>query len=141
MKVKYTKLDPSAREPYKASPAAAAYDLYSLEDVFIPHGETAVIRTGIALQIPSGWKGEIYSRSGLASQGIFVANSPGKIDADYRGEIKVILHNTRQEIVGIKRNDRIAQFEINPVHQIEWELSENLELTERGDAGLGSTGI
>ena len=90
MKLKYTKLDPNARTPYKATTGAAAYDLYSLEDVFIPHGETVVVRTGIALQIPSGWKGEVYSRSGLASQGIFVANSPGKIDSDYRGEIKVI---------------------------------------------------
>jgi dUTP pyrophosphatase len=91
------------------------------------------------MEIPKGWKGEIYSRSGLASKGIFVGNSPGKIDSDYRGEIKVIIHNTRREIVGIHAGDRIAQFEINPVHDIEWEEGE-LDETDRGEGGFGSTG-
>ena len=140
MKLKYTKLHPDEQVPFKASKGAAAYDLYSLENVYIPHGETAVVRTGIALQIPEGWKGESYSRSGLAADGIIVANAPGKIDSDYRGEIKVILHNTRKDLVGINYKDRIAQFEINPVHEIEWELAEDLGLTERGEDGFGSTG-
>ena len=139
MKVKYTKLSGKAQLPSKATDGAAAYDLYAVENVYIPHGETAVVSTGIAMEIPEGWKGEIYSRSGLASKGIFVANSPGKIDSDYRGEIKVILHNTRREIVGIHAGDRIAQFEVNPIHTIEWEESV-LTDTDRGEGGLGSTG-
>ena len=140
MKVKYTKLHPEARVPTKGTAGAAAYDLYSMENVYIPHGETAIIRTGIAMQIPEGWKGEVYSRSGLAAKGILVSNSPGKIDSDYRGEIKVILHNTRKELVGIQLHDRIAQFEINPVHDIEFEQTDNLALSDRGDKGFGSTG-
>jgi dUTP pyrophosphatase len=139
MRVKYTKLSRNAQIPTKATQGSAAYDLYATENVYIPHGETAVVSTGLSMEIPEGWKGEIYSRSGLASKGIFVANSPGKIDSDYRGEIKVILHNTRREIVGIHSGERIAQFEINPVHPIDWE-EEELTDTERGEGGLGSTG-
>jgi dUTP pyrophosphatase len=80
-KVKYTKLHPMASVPQKGTEQAAAYDLFSIEDVYIPVGETVMIRTGLAMEIPHGWKGEIYSRSGLASKGIVVANSPGKIDS------------------------------------------------------------
>lgn len=139
MKVKYTKLSPNAKIPTKATEGSAAYDLYATEGVYIPHGETMVVSTGLAMEIPEGWKGEVYSRSGLASKGIFVANSPGKIDSDYRGEIKVILHNTRKELVGIDAGDRIAQFEVNPVYAVEWEES-SLTDTERGEDGFGSTG-
>ena len=93
------------------------------------------------MQIPDGWKGEIYSRSGLTSKGVVVANSPGKIASDYRGEIKVLLRNNRvTDLVGIKKGDRIAQFEINPVHHIYFEESENLDFSIRGDQGFGSTG-
>lgn len=140
MKVKYTKLHPDSQLPTKSSVGAAGYDLFSMENVYIPPGETTVVSTGIAMQIPKGWKGEIYSRSGMAARGILVANSPGKIDSDYRGEIKVILHNTRKELIGIQYKDKIAQFEVNPTHEIEWELAEDLELTERGHDGFGSTG-
>jgi dUTP pyrophosphatase len=141
MKVKFTKLHPKATVPTIATEGSAAYDLYSIESVFIPVGETVMVRTGLAMQIPEGWKGEIYSRSGLASKGLVVSNSPGKIDSDYRGEIQVILHNNRSvDIIGVEAGDRIAQFEVNPVHSIEFEESENLMITFRGDAGFGSTG-
>jgi len=139
MRVIYTKLSKNAKIPQRATEGSAAFDLHSVENVFIPHGETALVSTGLSMEIPKGWKGEIYSRSGLASKGIFVGNSPGKIDSDYRGEIKVIIHNTRREIVGIHAGDRIAQFEINPVHDIEWEEGE-LDETDRGEGGFGSTG-
>tara|TARA_R100000951_G_scaffold31124_1_gene26715 strand:- start:7044 stop:7475 length:432 start_codon:yes stop_codon:yes gene_type:complete len=139
--VKYTKMHPDAELPTKGTPNAAAYDLVAIEDVFIPVGETVMVRTGLAMQIPDGWKGEIYSRSGLTSKGVVVANSPGKIDSDYRGEIKVLLRNNRvTDLVGIKKGDRIAQFEINPVHHIYFEESENLDFSTRGDQGFGSTG-
>ena len=140
MKVNYVRLHPSAILPTKGTPNSAAYDLYAIEDAFIPYGVTVSVGTGLSMQIPEGWKGEIYSRSGLASQGIVVANSPGKIDSDYRGEIKVLLRNNRPELVGIKTGDRIAQFEINRVHPIQFEEVDNLDFTSRGDQGFGSTG-
>ena len=141
MKVKYTKISSNAQLPSKGTEGAAAYDLYATEDAFIPVGEIVPVGTGISMEIPKGWKGEIYSRSGLSYKGVIVANSPGKIDSDYRGEIKVLLHNVRQrEIVGIKAGDRIAQFEINPVYDIEFEEASQLTESERGVGGFGSTG-
>ena len=141
MKVKYIKVSSNAQLPSKSTEGAAAYDLYATEDAFIPVGEIVPVGTGISMEIPKGWKGEIYSRSGLSYKGVIVANSPGKIDSDYRGEIKVLLHNARQrEIVGIKAGDRIAQFEINPVHDIEFEEAPQLTESERGEGGFGSTG-
>jgi dUTP pyrophosphatase len=141
MKVKFTKVHPEAVIPTKGTKGSAAYDLYSVENVFIPVGETVMVRTGLAMQIPDGWKGEIYSRSGLAHKGLVVANSPGKIDSDYRGEILVILHNNRSvDIIGVEAGDRIAQFEISPVHDIEFEEAKNLKISFRGEGGFGSTG-
>jgi dUTP pyrophosphatase len=141
MKVKFKLLSSTAKIPTKATKGAAAYDLYATENAFIPPGETLGVGTGLAMEIPKFWKGDIYSRSGLASQGLVVANSPGKIDSDYRGEIKVLLHNNRSvNIVGIKAGDRIAQFEINPVHDLEFEEIEELDESERGSRGFGSTG-
>jgi dUTP pyrophosphatase len=141
MKVRYIKMHPDAVLPTKGTPQAAAYDLVAIEDAYIPIGETVMVGTGLSMQIPEGWKGEIYSRSGLASQGIVVANSPGKIDSDYRGEIKVLLRNDRvTDLVGIKKGDRIAQFEINIVHSIEFEEAQDLDFTARGEDGFGSTG-
>jgi len=141
MKIKFKRLDFAATIPHKATPGAAAYDLYAIEDAYVAPGVTVLVRTGICMELPPGWKGEIYSRSGLASQGLVVANSPGKIDADYRGEIKVALLNTRNEgITGIEAGTRIAQFEINPVHDIEFEEVEELAVSQRGSSGFGSTG-
>ena len=128
MKVRYTKLHPDAQIPHRASDGAAAYDLYSTE-------------TGLGMEIPEGWKGEIYSRSGMSYAGVVVANSPGKIDSDYRGEIKVLLHNNdNTDIACIEKGDRIAQFEINPVYDIEFYNVEELIKSERGEGGFGSTG-
>ena len=139
MKVKFKKLHQGAKIPTKGSSEAAAYDLYACETVYIPHGETVVVGTGLAIELPPKHKGEIYSRSGLASNGIFVCNAPGKIDPDYRGEIKVILHNTRPELVGIEMGSAIAQFEVNPIYDIEFEEVEELSETQRGEGGFGST--
>ena len=141
MKVKYHKLHQLAIEPTKGTPQSAAYDLSSIETVWIPPGQTVAVATGLSMEIPEGWKGEIYSRSGMSSQGTVVANSPGKIDSDYRGEIMVLLHNQRlQDVACIEPGDRIAQFEINPVHPLQFEIVEELSSTQRGDAGFGSTG-
>ena len=148
MKVKFKKLIPAAKIPTKATPGSAAYDLYAIESVSITPGVTVSVRTGLSIEIPEGWKGEIYSRSGLAYVGVVVSNSPGKIDSDYRGEIKVLLYNNgscnscraKPAATLIKSGDRIAQFEINPVHDIEFEEIEELSKSERGSGGFGSTG-
>ena len=97
--------------------------------------------TGLSMEIPVGWRGDIYSRSGLAANGVVVANSPGKIDSDYRGEIKVILHNNRTtNVVGIEVGDRIAQLEVAPTYDLDFEEVGSLTESDRGGDGLGSTG-
>lgn len=91
IELKYKKLDKKAKEPTKATLGAAAYDLCALGDIELAPFNVTMVRTGLAFEIPKGYKGEIYSRSGLAKEGIFVANQPGKIDSDYRGEALVAL--------------------------------------------------
>jgi len=139
-KIKIKKLNSSAKLPEKKSQGAAAWDLYSSEFRVIPKKKVGLVSTGLAMEIPFGWKGEIYSRSGLASKGIWVANQPGKIDSDYRGEIKVILYNNTHNDFFVNAGDRIAQFEVNEVNNITWEKTENLSVTKRSNKGFGSTG-
>ena len=141
MKIQFKKLHPQAVVPTKGTEGSAAYDLYATETVYSPIGEIVTIGTGLSLEIPEGWKGEIYSRSGLASKGIIVPNSPGKIDSDYRGEIQVLLLNTSErDMAAIAPGDRIAQFELSPVYDIEFEEVVTLSETDRGEMGFGSTG-
>ena len=140
MKVKVKKLIPAAKIPTKATSGSAAYDLYSTQNISIPPGETMSVGTDLSLEIPEGWKGEIYSRSGLAHDGVVVSNAPGKIDSDYRGEIRVLLHNYGHLDVRIFMFERIAQFEISPVYDIEFKESKELSKSERGSGGFGSTG-
>jgi dUTP pyrophosphatase len=122
-KIKFIKINNSAIVPSKGSKDAAAYDLYSIDNTWICINEVRKIRTGIIMEIPEGFKGEIYSRSGLASKGIIVANQPGKIDSDYRGEIMVLLSCISKENSPyvIRKGDRIAQFEIQKVEDIIFE--------------------
>tara|TARA_R110000782_G_scaffold102791_6_gene190207 strand:+ start:4769 stop:5197 length:429 start_codon:yes stop_codon:yes gene_type:complete len=138
--VQIVKLNDSAKLPTKGSEEAAAHDLYSTERVVIPPFETVAVGTGLRMEIPYGFKGEIYSRSGMAYQGVVVANSPGKIDSDYRGEIRVILHNNTDAIAYINHGDRIAQFEINMVEPLNFVEVKGLGHTARGEGGFGSTG-
>ena len=140
MEVKIKKIASSAKLPEKKSQGAAAWDLYASEFKVIPKKKVGLVSLGIAMEGPRGWKGEIYSRSGLASKGIWVANQPGKIDSDYRGEIKVILYNNTHNDFFVDVGDRIAQFEINKVNDITWEEIEDLSSTKRSDKGFGSTG-
>jgi dUTP pyrophosphatase len=133
-------LTPDAKIPTKKTIGAAAYDLYSSEDTSINPNETKAIATGLVMEIPFGFKGEIYSRSGLSLQGITVANQPGKIDSDYRGEVRVILRNSSPLTFNIQQGDRIAQFEVNKVLSIAFKASDTMSITERGEHGLGSTG-
>lgn len=98
------------------------------------------ISTGISVAIPKGYEMQIRSRSGWASRGVVVANSPGTIDSDYRGVVKVLLQNNSNESIFIQPNDRIAQAVIAPIIQAEWLVVDELDATERGEGGFGHTG-
>lgn len=129
--------------PAYATPQSAGMDLLCAEadDIVLDPGNRAMIATGIAIQLPSGFEAQVRPRSGLAAKhGVTVLNSPGTIDADYRGEIKVILINLGNEAVTFARGDRIAQMVIAPVTQATWSETDALEDSARGSGGFGSTG-
>ncbi|OJU72797.1 MAG: deoxyuridine 5'-triphosphate nucleotidohydrolase [Alphaproteobacteria bacterium 40-19] len=141
LKVLFKVADPRLR-PVQATPLSAGVDLKAAAIAKIAPGEKVLISTGLWVQIPAGWEGQIRSRSGLAlKNGVVVFNSPGTIDADYRGEIKVILANTSTELFLVEFAMRIAQLVICPVPQVFWQETETLEQTLRGNGGFGSTGL
>ncbi len=126
--------------PVKATVGAAGYDLKALCDVTLPVGEIVKVPTGVRLRIPPDCEGQVRSRSGLASQGIIVVNSPGTIDSDYRGEVCVLLQSTKRTYE-IKAGDRIAQLVFQRLPKVSFEVVEALEIdTVRGMSGFGSTG-
>ena len=136
-------LDPRARLPVYGSAAAAGADLYALTDgpVEIAPGETALIRTGIAVAVPQGYVGLVYARSGLAcKRGIAPANKVGVIDADYRGEVMVYLHNHGARPQTVEDGERVAQLVITPYLTAQFQVVDELDGTERGSGGFGSTG-
>lgn len=111
------------------------------EPLIIQKGTVGLVPTNLSVEIPEGYEIQVRPRSGLAlSDGIGILNSPGTIDSDYRGEIKIILINLGEKDFIINRNDRIAQLVLNKVEKIEWTVSEELDLTDRGSGGFGSTG-
>lgn len=143
VRIKFVKLNPNAKTPVYSSEFAAGADLYSCSElpIEIKSGETKLVGTGIATEIKEGLVGLIYARSGLASKrGLAPANCVGVIDSDYRGEIKVALHNHSTEDQIIEPFERIAQLVIAPYIKAEFELSDSLEETKRGEGGFGSTG-
>jgi dUTP pyrophosphatase len=122
---------------------AAGMDLYACleEDVVLEKGKIKLIPTGLKIALPSGYEAQIRPRSGLAlKHGISLVNTPGTIDADYRGEIKIIMINFGEEDFTIKHGERIAQMVINKIEQVELEVVDGLEDTERGAGGFGHTG-
>ncbi|OSQ40356.1 dUTP diphosphatase [Thalassospira mesophila] len=130
--------------PAYATAQAAAVDLVAaIEDVLvIEPGKRAMVETGIAIALPAGFEAQVRPRSGLAAKnGVTVLNSPGTIDADYRGEIKVILVNLGDAAFRIERGMRIAQMVIAPVSQVGWNVVADLTATDRGEGGFGSTGV
>ncbi|MCM1497528.1 MAG: dUTP diphosphatase [Clostridium sp.] len=137
------KLNSNAILPTYASAYAAGADLYACIEapVTFQPGETQFIHTGLAMELPAGYAGLIYARSGLASKkGLAPANKVGVVDADYRGEIMVALHNHGTSPVSIEPNERIAQLIITPYLTAHFEECSNLSDTVRGDGGFGSTG-
>jgi len=137
------KLDPKATVPTYGSACAAGADLYACEtgEVTIAPGETKLIHTGIAMEIPDGLVGLIYARSGLASKrGLAPANKVGVIDSDYRGEIMVALHNHSTVPQTVADGERIAQIVFAPYMAAEFTVVDELDNTARGAGGFGSTG-
>jgi dUTP pyrophosphatase len=127
--------------PGYATDGAAGMDVVSAEDVTIAPGARHAVSTGIAVAIPHGFEIQVRPRSGLAlKHGITVANAPGTIDSDYRGEVKVILINHGAEAFAILRGDRVAQLVLAPVTRASWLKVEELDETVRGEGGFGSTG-
>lgn len=142
--VKIKKLDDRAVVPTYGTSFSAGADLYALldDDIIINPGETVFVRTGIAMEIPEGYAGFIYARSGLASKkGLAPANKVGVVDADYRGEIMVALHNHSNMEQVAEAGERIAQIVIAPFYKAKFEVVEELNDTIRGTGGFGSTGV
>jgi dUTP pyrophosphatase len=142
MKVPFRRLRPEAPLPTYAHPGDAGLDLVAAVDAEVGPGERAMIPTGVAVAIPQGHAGMVLPRSGLASrQGLTLANSPGLIDAGYRGEVTcAVVNQDRGRAVSIRKGDRIAQLVIVPVEQVEPTWSDELPPSERGEGGFGSSG-
>ncbi|MBW2559583.1 MAG: dUTP diphosphatase [Deltaproteobacteria bacterium] len=129
--------------PRYMTEASAGMDIFAAVDgdtALLP-GERGLIPTGIAVALPTGYEAQIRPRSGLAVKaGVTLLNSPGTIDADYRGEVKILIINHGAQPFVVKRGDRIAQMVIHKVYRVSWEVADDLETTERGAGGFGHTG-
>jgi len=127
--------------PAYATEGAAGMDVLAAEDVTLAPGARHAVATGLALAIPPGFEIQVRPRSGLAlKHGITVPNTPGTIDSDYRGELKVILINHGKDAFDVRRGDRIAQLVLSPVTRASWLKVDELDETVRGEGGFGSTG-
>ena len=141
--VRIRRLDtnPDLPLPAYATAGAAGMDVVAAEDVTIAPGARHAVATGLALAIPAGFEVQVRPRSGLAlKHGVTVPNTPGTIDSDYRGELKVILINHGHAPFVVTRGDRVAQLVLAPVTQAQWLEVDQLDATARGAGGFGSTG-
>jgi len=140
--LKIKRVDPDAKLPYRANKGDAGLDLFSIEEKVIEPGETALIRTGIQIELPKGTEAQVRPRSGLAlKHSVTILNSPGTIDQGYRGEINVILINHGKELFQVEKQMRIAQMVIAPVLSVTLEEIDTLSASERGEGGFGSSGV
>lgn len=129
--------------PAPASPGSSGVDLRAAleQELVIRPGERALVPTGLVLELPEGFEGQVRPRSGLALEhGVTLANPPGTIDSDYRGEVKVILIHLGDAPVTVHRGDRIAQLVVARVEPVEWVEAEDLAASHRGEGGFGSSG-
>ncbi len=141
--VRIKKLDERATIPSYGSKFSAGVDLYAVldDDLVIKSGETILVKTGLAMEIPVGYAGMIFARSGLATKkGLAPANKVGVVDSDYRGEVMVALHNHSNMNQTISHGERVAQMVIMPFYKAEFNVVEELSDTDRGIGGFGSTG-
>jgi dUTP pyrophosphatase len=142
MKVKIINKSNNPTPSYETS-LSAGMDLraYVEEPITLNPGERKLIKTGLHIELPEGYEAQVRPRSGLAfKKGITVLNSPGTIDADYRGDVGVILINHSNEEFAVNSGDRIAQLVISKFEKVDWETSDEINSTLRGDSGFGSTG-
>jgi dUTP pyrophosphatase len=143
-KIQIRKLSNEVLTPKYETLGSSGMDLaaHIEQDIIINPGDKALIPTGFSLSIPRGYEVQIRPRSGLAAKkGITVLNTPGTIDADYRGEIKIILINLSKDKFYVKKGERIAQMVVCPVVQVQLEEVQDLSVTSRGAGGFGSTGV
>ena len=137
----FKRLHENAKLPYSATIGAAGKDLYAVEDVVAQPGDRVLVPLGFAMALPEGLEFQIRPRSGNAFKyGLTVLNSPGTIDSDYRGEVKVILHNTSDTAHLVKAGDKVAQGVYNFVPLVDQKWVDELDDTERGEGGFGHTG-
>lgn len=130
--------------PAPASPGSSGVDLRAAldEDVVLRPGERILVPTGLVLEVPPGFEGQVRPRSGLALEhGVTVANAPGTVDSDYRGEVKVILVHLGDAPITLSPGDRIAQLVVARTEAVEWEEADDLADSGRGSGGFGSTGL
>ncbi|WP_042275568.1 dUTP diphosphatase [[Clostridium] dakarense] len=140
--LKIKKLSEEAMIPNFAHKGDAGMDLYSIEEVVIPSNETRLIKTGISIQLPKNTEAQVRPRSGMAlKHSITVLNTPGTIDEGYRGEICIILINHGKEEFVVTKGMKIAQMVVKPIYDINIEEVKELDNTERGKGGFGSTGF
>lgn len=140
--VNVKRIHPRAKLPKFAHVTDACADLHAVEDITIPPHETRLVSTGIVLELPPNCEGQVRPRSGLAlKHQMIILNSPGTIDAEYRGEVKVILHNLSSHEFRVQTGDRIAQLAVRPVPSVIFEEQGEISSTTRGEGGFGSTGI
>ena len=142
MNLKIKRLSPDAVLPKYAHPGDSGMDLCSIEQLMLQPGTRATVKTGIAIELPSGTEAQVRPRSGLASRsGITILNTPGTVDEGYRGEICITVANLGQEPFEIRKGMRIAQMVICPVIRVEIDECAELSETERSTGGFGSTGV
>jgi len=140
--IKIIRDDPSIPLPEYATPLSAGMDLRANEDLVLNPGDRAGVATGLRIELPEGFEAQVRPRSGLALKyGISMPNAPGTIDADYRGELRVLLINLGCEPFAIKKGDRIAQMIVAPVARAVWQPADALSESERGEGGFGHTGV
>lgn len=141
LKVKIKRIHPDAKLPLQANPGDAGMDLYSIEEVEIPTGESRLIKTGLQLELPRGTEAQVRPRSGLAlKHSITVLNTPGTIDEGYRGEVAVILINHGKETFIVEKSMRIAQMVIQLVPSVQLLEVDQLSESVRGTSGFGASG-
>ena len=142
VQIRVKRLSPEARIPKAAKVGDVAFDLYSVVDYELQPGERYAVPTGIAMEIPIGYEGQVRPRSGLALRdGISVLNTPGTIDSGYRGEVKTIIINQGDTAFQITKGMRISQLAIRPVPEVSFIEVDELSDTDRGEGGFGSTGV
>lgn len=142
MTLKFKRIHPDAVLPAYAHPSDAGMDVRSVEELAIAPGKRALVRTGLVMMLPPLYEAQVRPRSGLAlKSGITVLNTPGTIDSGYRGEVGVVLINLGQEEFKVAKGDKIAQLVIAPVTQPEIVEASDVDETDRGEGGFGSTGV